>query len=299
VNGAGNAVLRVDNYTNVPFDTKRNSVRITTTASYNYGSIWIIDLLHIPYGCSVWPAFWSFGANWPLGGEIDIIEGVNLMTSNQMSLHTLPGCVTQPSFSTGTLTSADCSTASGCAILDTRPTSFGAGFAQNGGGVWATQYDVAGIFIWFFPRDEVPSTIFDTPLDISSWGVPTASYPNTENCPVVEFFTPQQLVLDITLCGVWAGIPPVYNPTCGNSGPTGLCYNDNVVGSGANYDNAYFEVSYVKTYTTAPAVAATPTGSTVAEGFGASSSSAGRASSCDAFLYLVLGIGGAIVIELL
>ena len=70
-----------------------------------------------------------------------------------------------------------------------------------------------------------------------------------------------------------------------------------MVGSGANYDNAYFEVSYVKTYTTAPpAVAiATPTGSTL----GAASNSAGRVSSYDTLFYLVLGICGTIVMELL
>ena len=51
----------------------------------------------------------------------------------------------------------------------------------------------------------VPSTIGDVPLDISTWGPPTASYPNSSTCSVTDFFTPQQLVLDITLCGDWAG----------------------------------------------------------------------------------------------
>ena len=41
-------------------------------------------------GLSVWPAWWSQAPNWPLGGEIDTFEGVNMATRNQMSLHTEP-----------------------------------------------------------------------------------------------------------------------------------------------------------------------------------------------------------------
>ena len=40
--------------------------------------------------CSVWPAWWSQAPDWPSGGEIDTFEGVNLVTYNQMSLHTEP-----------------------------------------------------------------------------------------------------------------------------------------------------------------------------------------------------------------
>jgi hypothetical protein len=61
-------------------------------------------------------------------------------------------------------------------------------------------------------------------------------------CNITDFFSPQKLVLDITLCGDWAGEPHNYALTCGNHGPTGLCYDDNVVGDGSNYDEAYFEV---------------------------------------------------------
>jgi len=117
--------------------------------------------------------------------------------------------------------------------------------------------------IWFWSRANIPSSITEatntSSIDISQWGPPSASYPSSSACNVTEFFTPQQLVLDITLCGDWAGIGPAYNATCGSSGPTGLCYNDNVVGPGSpTYDNAFFEISYVRAYTTG-LPAATPT----------------------------------------
>lgn len=34
-----------------------------------------MDAYHMPWGCGVWPAWWSYGPNWPQSGEIDIIEG--------------------------------------------------------------------------------------------------------------------------------------------------------------------------------------------------------------------------------
>lgn len=41
-------------------------------------------------GCSVWGAWWSSAPNWPESGEIDTFEGVNLVKTNQMALHTNP-----------------------------------------------------------------------------------------------------------------------------------------------------------------------------------------------------------------
>lgn len=47
----------------------------------------------MPEGCSTWPAFWSTTTGqWPSGGEIDIIEGVNDKGPNLSSLHTSPNC---------------------------------------------------------------------------------------------------------------------------------------------------------------------------------------------------------------
>jgi hypothetical protein len=55
----------------------RNSIRITSQESWN-DALYVLDVLHMPEGCSTWPAFWTKSATslWPAGGEIDIIEGI-------------------------------------------------------------------------------------------------------------------------------------------------------------------------------------------------------------------------------
>ncbi|KAF8886573.1 glycoside hydrolase family 16 protein [Infundibulicybe gibba] len=278
VNSAGNAVLKVDNTHDVQPLQKRNSVRITTQQAYAVGSLWITDMLHIPFGCSVWPAFWTKGPTWPDNGEIDIMEAINLMDHNQMALHTTPGCMHAAAPNQmGLSGELDCSTPSGCLVAETAPNSYGRGFANAGGGVFAAQFDVAGCrSIWFWSRPNVPASITQATsssgMDVSQWGPPSASFP-AAGCNITQFFTPQNLVLDITLCGIWAGLPQTYLPACGASGPTGICYNDNVVGPGSRYTDAFFEIKYVRAYTTggpaptptAPAVALhTPTGAGLA-----------------------------------
>ncbi|TBU23644.1 concanavalin A-like lectin/glucanase domain-containing protein [Dichomitus squalens] len=258
VNDAGRAIIRVDNTTNVPQGQDRNTIRLTTKDSYDFGSLWVFDATHLPYGCSVWPAFWAKGPNWPFDGEIDIVEGINMMSANQMAIHTTDGCTTNSSIvQTGTIGFTDCGTGSGCTVHETKPNSFGAGFAAAGGGVWATQFDVAGVFMWFWSRADVPASLTQnqTSIDISSWGTPSAAFPVTQTCNLTEFFTPQQLVLDIALCGDWAGVQGIYQST----GCSGTC---NVAGPGSPaYDNAWFEINYVRAYTTG---ASTPTSTSTA-----------------------------------
>lgn len=125
----------------------RQSVRITT--QYNYtGGLVIMDSVHMPTGCATWPAFWSNGPNWPAGGEIDIVEGVNDYTNNQATIHTNPGCsLTSSNPSSlgitgsvvgGTNCAALQTGNQGCGIRASQTNSFGAAFNDNGGGVYAS-----------------------------------------------------------------------------------------------------------------------------------------------------------------
>ena len=59
----------------------RNSIRITSQESWN-DAIYVLDVIHMPEGCSTWPALWTKSATsmWPAGGEIDIIEGIPIFS---------------------------------------------------------------------------------------------------------------------------------------------------------------------------------------------------------------------------
>jgi hypothetical protein len=278
VTSQGTAIIKVDNTTDVPYNIKRNSVRISSKDGYPVGSLWIIDAIHMPYGCSVWPSVWTSGYPWPKNGEIDIIEGVNLMTNNQMAIHTASGCTkSNVSTQTGTTGVTDCSQSAGCTVSETKANSYGSSFAQSGGGVFAAQFDATGIYIWFWSRANVPAAITQSTssssIDISTWGNPSAAYA-ASSCNIGQYFGVQNLIVDITLCGDWAGNAAVYNATCSNTGSTGQCTADNVFGAGnPRYDNAYFEFNYIRGYTLDGVSLSSSSSSTASSTAGAKSTS--------------------------
>ncbi|KAI0772440.1 concanavalin A-like lectin/glucanase domain-containing protein [Trametes elegans] len=288
VNDAGHAIIKIDNTSFVPFNEKRNSVKITTHDFFPIGSVFIFDALHLPFGCSVWPSFWTMGPDWPRGGEIDILEGVNQMTNDQMTLHASPGCTqAQGVQQLGKTAGADCSegrnSSVGCTVDETQPNSFGQGFNSNGGGVWAAQFDTSGIFVWFWGRGNIPADVSSNgnTVDVATWGTPSAAWP-ASSCNVSEFFTPQQLVIDITLCGDFAGQPTIYQQTCG--GPLGnstvdICYIDNVINNGTNYADAFFEIQYVRVFSTGTAQPLVPSGTALVPDTSGSSAPTGSAGS--------------------
>ncbi|GAA5913727.1 glycoside hydrolase family 16 protein [Sporobolomyces salmoneus] len=248
-NSAGNVIIKVDNTSDVSYGRLRDSVRITTQDTFGMGSLFVLDALHTPYGCSLWPAFWTHGVSWPSGGEIDIFEGVNLQDVNQVALHTVLGCEAEQTLEVtpnGVLRSTNCdytvNANQGCTFTDTRNVSYGADFAANGGGVFVAELASDSISAWFFPRAQIPADLRDPSAspDPSSWGAPTAYYPQS-SCNVNSFFGQQQLIINIALCGDWAGQPGVFNPTC-----PGVCTD--MVQDPRNYDNAYFEIASVRVY---------------------------------------------------
>jgi hypothetical protein len=126
----------------------------------------------------------------------------------------------------------------GCIVMDPSTASFGAGFANVSGGTFVTEFATTGIryanrpwtlwrahfssssqymvfpgwwCTWFGPwliltliiqRSQIPSALSsnESTIDTSTFGIPVGNWPNT-GCNIQEFFQPQQLILDITLCG--------------------------------------------------------------------------------------------------
>jgi hypothetical protein len=277
INGAGNAIIKVDNTTTVPYNDKRNSVRLTSNDKFALGTVVAFDVLHTPYGCSAWGSLWTkaVGNLWPAGGEIDIFEGVNLQTANQMALHTIAGCtqatgVTQ----TGTTGNVNCdnnsSAGAGCTVIDANANSYGAPFAAAGGGVWILEFATTGVNMWFFSRANIPSSLSTNSIDTSTFGTPSGSWP-ASSCNPSQFFDEQEIVIDITLCGDWAGVSTILEATCPALQGTNTCYTTYVLNP-ANYDNAYFEIASVKLFATSPSVISTAADTTPTTTAGGSSS---------------------------
>ncbi|KAH9903215.1 concanavalin A-like lectin/glucanase domain-containing protein [Cubamyces lactineus] len=255
INDQGHAIMRVE--TTEQVSENRMSVRITTTATYT-GGIVLLDAVHMPTGCGTWPSFWSNGAN----GEIDIVEGVNDYANNQATAHTSHGC-TLPSTSsaalniTGTVVDGtNCAAAEtgnvGCGMTATQSNTFGVGFNNIGGGVYAMQWVESGISIWFFPRNAIPSDITSGAPQPDGWGVPMARWPATD-CDPSQFFSDHSAIFDTTFCGDWAGSVwssagmPGQEQSCATRTGVSTC-EDFVNNHGSSFTDAYWEVSYVKIY---------------------------------------------------
>ncbi|WVQ77422.1 hypothetical protein IAR50_007108 [Cryptococcus sp. DSM 104548] len=288
---AGTAIIKVDNTSTVAYNDKRNTIKITSEDTYPVGSVWVLDAVHLPYGCSVWPAFWSYGegATWPEQGEIDTIEGVNMGFSNRMALHTEDGCSIDASSSgyTGTVNDTSCyysdNENSGCGVTDTDYNSYGSGFAENGGGAFVTELAEDGISIWFFERSAIPDAVTNAndSIDTSSLGTPSA-YWGSSTCDITTFFGDQSLVFDITLCGTWAGVSSILSTTgCSALSGSDTCYTTYVLDS-TNYEHAYFEINYLKVYSN----------SSSSSNSSDSSSSSSGASSNSALGWLLAGVMG-------
>lgn len=239
----------------------RPSVRLTSTKLFNTGSLFIADLTHIPTACGAWPAYWMVGPDWPDGGEIDIIEGTNLDTVVKSTLHTNGSCdmesVPSGSFTghwdtyNGQLTT-DCYVNAygqgwnlGCGIMGAED-SFGAPFNSRQGGAYATEWTSQGIGMWFFSRNNIPSDILAGHPNPTSWGKPYALFQFGSNCSP-SHFSGQNLVIDITFCGSWAGDALVWNNSIGCSQYTSGC-QDFVQNNPSAFSEAYWYFNSIKVY---------------------------------------------------
>jgi len=240
----GTTVLAVDDKTYLPPGTPRDSVRISTKRTYN-GGLFVADIFAMPHGCSVWPAYWSVGPNWPHGGEVDILEGTQDQPTNQYTLHTSEGCTlsTDNIRVVSNVLGKQCASRpnnnAGCGFLDTDSRTYGHGFNLIAGGVYAHLWDNSGIKIWHFPRSSIPSDIVARNPNPTSWGRPAAFF-SSSSCDMGKHFFDHSLVLDIALCGDFA------SATFNKLGCVGECAD--MVGNPGNYNSAKWKLNYIAVY---------------------------------------------------
>ena len=149
--------------------------------------------------------------------QAPIVNGGPAFTRTVMNTN----CSSSPSSNTGH---------GGAAFLDTSNSSFGQGFANAGGGVFALLWNNDGLRILHFELQSIPSDVNSGDPDPDSWPTPNAIL-SADNCTIVSFFSPQTLIIDITLCGGWENSDYPY------SGCPGTCTQQ--VTTGSNYFSAY------------------------------------------------------------
>jgi len=240
--------LGVDSSTYNPGSAGRKSVRVTSNKAYTHG-LFIADIAHMPGSiCGVWPAYWLFGPNWPASGEIDIIEGVNLASIDQATLHTSAGCTVNiaGSQSSTTLVQSNCNANNGndgCGAVTNVP--YGDSFNNIGGGVYAMQWESSGVYIWFWPRGSVPSDVTNGNPVTGNWGLPIVAFNGGSGCTFDNHFMNQNIVFDTTFCGDWAGSSSVWgSSSCASKGSC----NDYVAQNPGVFANAYWTINSIKVY---------------------------------------------------
>ncbi|KAI1415769.1 glycoside hydrolase family 16 protein [Hypoxylon sp. FL1857] len=242
-------------------DKGRPSVRLTSHDTFTHG-LFIADIYHMPAStCGTWPAFWAFnnqddGANWPAGGEIEIIEGANTAERNLFSTHTTEGCHAPRDGFIGQQGRKDCSPDPeniGCnyATPASDTTSYGDAFNAEGGGVYALKWDSQDLKLWHFPRSTIPDNIIYGHVvgpDPSSWGPPQAVFGGSSCSPDTYFYN-LSLVLNINFCGDYAGNIWGKADQCNLLAPT--C-EEFVANNPESFQEAYWDINYIDVYQWGP-----------------------------------------------
>ncbi|KAH9927491.1 2 beta-glucan [Epithele typhae] len=245
-------IMRADSFTVLDANGPgRNSVRIQSNNKYAT-HVSVYDIRHMPQGCGTWPAAWEVSENWPTEGEVDILEGTNDIEPNQSTLHTSANCAMPHERSmTGVSVSDNCDVAAngnaGCGVQSTIPKSYGKSFNAANGGFYAMERTPTFIKVWFWSRDDpaVPADV-KTPgaaVNTDAFGTPAALFVN-DACDIATHFAAHNIVINLTFCGDWAGIPQFFN-TLG--GCPGVC-SDFVNANPAAFADAFWDIAGIHVY---------------------------------------------------
>jgi len=176
------------------------------------------------------------------------VEGVNDQFPNAATLHTTEGCTMPPvRLETGTPSGSDCNWQvnfnQGCSVKFPTANSYGPPFNTAGGGWFVVERTSTYFKVWFWsrvdptvPQDVARKSHFVNP---SNWGIPVAYFPDT-NCDFSTHFQEHTIVINLTLCGDWAG--NVYPSTCPST-----CV-DFVNKNPQAFADAYFDFAAIRVY---------------------------------------------------
>jgi len=267
------AIIRVGDQVEV---FKRKSVMIHTAQAWrpDRGFMVVMKYRHVPWGPGIWPAFWLMNSDylWPGGGELDILEYANddaskvtFHTNKNCSLHggTARRCMARPDVDTDVID--DCytnytSNRLGCKPPQVRRT--GRWFAENPG-VVATAWDASGVYVFHIPENQVPLDLRSDAPDPTSWDRWMIAYLPFDPDSCFDVAKPQEIVLNIALCGDWGGgtfwpeqakqtgfVPPYCIPNNVREPATDCCtiYMSHPTSEHSIRSRAYFDIEYIKVF---------------------------------------------------
>ena len=235
--------------------TPRKSLFLSSKQLFDEG-LFIFDIEHIPTGLTTWPAVWltsKSGEAWPCGGEIDIIEQIYGSVNNQSTLHTKSGCIQHSSVQ---LVNQDCNANAlecpgccegkmanlGCAkLMNDVPKAVGKAFNDNKGGVFAMEWTKdKAIRMWFWSRNDIPSDVLSSSPHVGSWGVPYVDFVACQG----NFFK-MSIIINIALCGDWAGVQFKNGEATGNANCIGYQKDKQ---TNFNYKDAFFTFRSIRVF---------------------------------------------------
>jgi len=258
---------------------KRKSVMIHSNYAWHAqdGMLVVMKYNHVPWGPSIWPAFWLMNSDeiWPDGGEFDIMEYANDEAS-KITFHTNKNCMLDNrkvgycmrGKRMGGSGPMNCNTnywknLFGCRPRQTQRT--GEWYAKNPG-VFAAAWDAEGITVYHIPNSEIPADLKEDKPRPESWGKHAVAYlPYVGRTCHRDMAGPQEIVLNIALCGDWAGNAWFKSGMARSTGYTHGCradiskpYEDCCTKYATSHEHhveemfrrqGYFDIDYMKVYT--------------------------------------------------
>mmetsp|Transcript_24904 Transcript_24904/g.56405 ORF Transcript_24904/g.56405 Transcript_24904/m.56405 type:complete len:481 (+) Transcript_24904:102-1544(+) len=258
---------------------KRKTVNVHTNYAWDpkKSFIAVMKYRHLPNGAGVWPGFWSMNSDilWPGGGELDILEYAN-DEKNKVSFHTTKKCFLDTrklgkcmhGHGMGGPGPSLCETDYFHNLLGCRPQQkqqTGAWYSSHPG-VIAAEWTEEFVKVFYIPEKEIPADLSSDAPKPETWDKFIISYLPFQAGTCQDLALPQELIINIQMCGDWAGGAWEKSPSNTATGWTsryGICQNNIwdpqfdcctkwIMSPAADSylrDHAYFDIDYVKVFT--------------------------------------------------